>query len=95
MNPKRAVLRILGIMVLFISIGWYGRMGKIYEHVVVDTEEHSLSYDEAKVQLAPPIYYGKKYFYQNVTTVTYSQTLIPFKYLKGEIIKSKNYYNRK
>jgi len=93
----RAMLRIVAILTLFIAIGWYGDLDHVRKIQTISPEEHGISYNTAKARLTPPIYASNKYYYQNVTTVTYTRTLIPFVYSDIKDSKTntwKQYYSR-
>lgn len=91
---KTALIRIFLILIVFISISWYGKLDHILEKTEEQQFEHNISYNEANSILVKPVYRTKQYFYKYVVVRTYSRTLIPFKYEKGETITKKQYYHK-
>lgn len=93
MGKYSAISRIMGILVVFISIGWYGNLNHIRENKTTYEKKHHMSYSEAKAKLSPPVYRQNSYYYQNVLIETYSRTFIPFKYKNVSTKTKKLYYS--
>ena len=93
MNSYTPILRILAILTLFITIGWYGNLSHIRKDKNMLSREYKMTYDEAHAKLVHPVYRGNKYFYKHVVITTYSRTLIPFKYKKGTTRTENQYYS--
>jgi len=94
MGASKVIAILVGILILYVSIGWYSNL----DYVRVDKElsgvEYPISYDTAKKILVHPVHSYKKYYYQNTYITTYRRTLIPFKYEKVGTDTEKQYYNR-
>lgn len=91
---KRGLFRVLGILAIFITIAWYGDLDHIRKDKTTHDNEYDISYQTARNTLEHPIYSTNTYHYQNVTVVTYTRTLIPFKYTKGTTTNTRQYYSR-
>ena len=94
MGGSKVIIRILGILILFISIGWYGNINEIYQYKEEGTVEYKLSFDEARRLLVSPIIRTQNYYYTESKITTYSRTLIPFKYKKGNVESKRDYFHR-
>lgn len=93
MSRGNIITILVGILVLYVAIGWYGNLNDNYEEKVSDNTEHRITYDEAKRILVAPVTSSRKYYYQNTYITSYSRTLIPFKYKKIGTTTKKQYYN--
>ena len=88
------IFRLIGLMLLFIVVMWYGNINHTTEKHYTSNMEYNLSYDKAKKILKGPIHRGTKYYYTITKIKTYKRTMIPFKYTEGPYREEKSYYSR-
>ena len=94
MGSSKVISILVGILILYISIGWYGNFDYILVEKGFDTYEYPVSYETAKEILVHPIFKDRRYYYKNINMTTYKRTLIPFKYKKIGTTTEKQYYNK-
>ena len=94
MGAPKVIPLLVGILILYVSIGWYGKFNCVLEEITLDKYEYNISYETAKKILVHPIYSHKTYYYRNTYVTSYKRTLIPFKYKKIGTTTEKQYYNK-
>lgn len=84
---------LIGILVLYIGISWYGNLD--YNRVlrIRGYGKNYISTQQAEKLLKPPIHKSFNYYYESVEVTTYKRTLIPFNYEKVGTTEEREYYH--